>query len=78
MDNQECLDQAGLWSRSARIMTLACLIVFMAQMATTVYLPSLPVVMTDLAMTRQGAELSISLFVIGAIAVKKLDRRPTK
>lgn len=66
MDNQECLDQAGLWSRSARIMTLACLIVFMAQMATTVYLPSLPVVMTDLAMTRQGAELSISLFVIGA------------
>lgn len=66
MDNPQCIEQAGVWSLSARIMTLACLLVFMAQMATTVYLPSLPVVMTDLAMSRQGAELSISLFVIGA------------
>lgn len=66
MDNPNCIEQAGPWSLSARLMTLACLIVFMAQMATTVYLPSLPVVMSDLAMTRQHAELSISLFVIGA------------
>ncbi|WP_368192232.1 MFS transporter [Aeromonas sp. s8] len=66
MDNSTCIEQAGSRSIATRIMTLACLIVFMAQMATTVYLPSLPVVMTDLAMTRQGAELSISLFIIGA------------
>ncbi|WP_198387261.1 hypothetical protein [Burkholderia ubonensis] len=31
-----------------RAMALACLIVFMAQMATTVYLPSLPIVMREL------------------------------
>ncbi|MGY3886501.1 MFS transporter [Aeromonas aquatica] len=66
MDNPNCIERPGPWSLSARLMTLACLIVFMAQMATTVYLPSLPVVMSDLAMTRQDAELSISLFVIGA------------
>lgn len=66
MDNPQCIEQTGVWSQSSRIMTLACLIVFMAQMATTVYLPSLPIVMSDLAMTRQIAELSISLFVIGA------------
>jgi MFS family permease len=47
-------------------MTLACLLVFMAQMATTVYLPSLPTVMQELAMTRRATELSISIFVIGA------------
>jgi predicted MFS family arabinose efflux permease len=50
----------------ARVMGVACLIVFMAQMATTVYLPSLPIVMRTLAMTQGGAELSISAFVIGA------------
>lgn len=66
MDNPSYIEDTGLWSLSTRLMTLACLIVFMAQMATTVYLPSLPIVMTELAMTRQGAELSISLFVIGA------------
>ena len=38
----------------------------MAQMATTVYLPSLPVVMRELKMTQGGAELSISAYVIGA------------
>jgi MFS family permease len=38
----------------------------MAQMATTVYLPSLPTVMQELAMTRRATELSISIFVIGA------------
>ncbi|PTA75989.1 MFS transporter [Serratia sp. Nf2] len=47
-------------------MTLACLLVFMAQMATTVYLPSLPTVMHELAMSRRATELSISIFVIGA------------
>jgi len=47
-------------------MTLACLLVFMAQMATTVYLPSLPTVMQELSMTRRATELSISIFVIGA------------
>ncbi|AQT62567.2 MFS transporter [Serratia marcescens] len=47
-------------------MTLACLLIFMAQMATTVYLPSLPTVMRELAMSRRATELSISIFVIGA------------
>jgi len=47
-------------------MTLACLLVFMVQMATTVYLPSLPTVMRELAMSRRATELSISIFVIGA------------
>ncbi|PJI67146.1 MFS transporter [Serratia sp. TKO39] len=47
-------------------MTLACLLVFMAQMATTVYLPSLPTVMRELAMSRRATELSLSIFVIGA------------
>ncbi|OJA56456.1 MFS transporter [Burkholderia ubonensis] len=49
-----------------RAMALACLIVFMAQMATTVYLPSLPIVMRELTMTQGSAELSISAYVIGA------------
>lgn len=49
-----------------RAMALACLIVFMAQMATTVYLPSLPIVMRDLKMTQGTVELSISAYVIGA------------
>ncbi|WP_322080784.1 MFS transporter [Burkholderia sp. BCC1972] len=49
-----------------RAMALACLIVFMAQMATTVYLPSLPIVMRELEMTQGAAELSISAYVIGA------------
>ncbi|MEW6340599.1 MAG: MFS transporter [Pseudomonadota bacterium] len=47
-------------------MALACLVVFMAQMATTVYLPSLPTVMRDLKMTQSAVELSISAYVIGA------------
>ncbi|MDN7896127.1 MFS transporter [Burkholderia cepacia] len=51
---------------AAPLMALACLVVFMAQMATTVYLPSLPVVMRELKMTQGGAELSISAYVIGA------------
>jgi len=50
----------------ARAMVLACLIVFMAQMATTVYLPSLPIVMRELSMTQSAVELSISAYVIGA------------
>ncbi|MDW5501401.1 MFS transporter [Pseudomonas lundensis] len=57
---------SGFWSIPARTMTLACLLVFMAQMATTVYLPSLPTVMQELTMTRRATELSISIFVIGA------------
>lgn len=51
---------------SLRIMSLACLVVFMTQMATTIYLPSLPVVMLELGMTQSTTELSISIFVVGA------------
>ncbi|AVG15487.1 MFS transporter [Chromobacterium vaccinii] len=47
-------------------MVLCCLIVFMAQMATTVYLPSLPAVMRELAMSQSLVEMSISGFVVGA------------
>jgi DHA1 family bicyclomycin/chloramphenicol resistance-like MFS transporter len=66
MAKAACVKQSGVWSIPARTMTLACLLVFMAQMATTVYLPSLPTVMQELAMSRRATELSISLFVIGA------------
>lgn len=66
MSKATCARQSGFWSIPARTMTLSCLLVFMAQMATTVYLPSLPTVMQELAMTRRATELSISLFVIGA------------
>ncbi|BEV71715.1 MFS transporter [Paludibacterium sp. THUN1379] len=48
------------------MLPLACLVVLMAQMATTLYLPSLPEVMHALSMTQAQAELSISLFVISA------------
>ncbi|WP_199406724.1 MFS transporter [Chromobacterium sp. ATCC 53434] len=51
---------------AARLMVLSCLIVFMAQMATTVYLPSLPAVMRELAMSQSLVEMSISGFVVGA------------
>ncbi|GGY11799.1 MFS transporter [Paludibacterium paludis] len=51
---------------AARVMVLCCLIVFMAQMATTVYLPSLPAVMRELAMSQSLVEMSISGFVVGA------------
>ncbi|AXE33067.1 MFS transporter [Chromobacterium phragmitis] len=51
---------------AARVMVLCCLIVFMAQMATTVYLPSLPAVMRELAMSQSMVEMSISGFVVGA------------
>jgi len=51
-----------------RTMFLSCLIVFLAQMSTTVYLPSLPIVMQSLNLDRNTVELSISLFVIGAAA----------
>ncbi|CAI1922700.1 MFS transporter [Serratia proteamaculans] len=66
MSKAVCVKYSGFWSIPARTMTLACLLVFMAQMATTVYLPSLPTVMQELAMTRRATELSISIFVIGA------------
>lgn len=66
MTKAVCVKRCGLWSIPARTMTLACLLVFMAQMATTVYLPSLPTVMRELAMSRRATELSISIFVIGA------------
>lgn len=52
--------------QGGRLMALTCLIVFMAQMATTVYLPSLPVVMRDLGMSQSLVEMSISGYVIGA------------
>ncbi len=66
MSKAVCVKHSGFWSLPARTMTLACLLVFMAQMATTVYLPSLPTVMQELAMTRRATELSISIFVLGA------------
>ncbi|WLS88110.1 MFS transporter [Serratia marcescens] len=66
MTKADCAKRSGLWSIPARTMTLACLLVFMAQMATTVYLPSLPTLMRELAMSRRATELSISIFVIGA------------
>ncbi|CAI1977122.1 drug resistance transporter, Bcr/CflA subfamily [Serratia marcescens] len=66
MTKAACVKRSGLWSIPARTMALACLLVFMAQMATTVYLPSLPTVMRELAMSRRATELSISIFVIGA------------
>lgn len=49
MSKAVCVKHSGFWSIPARTMTLACLLVFMAQMATTVYLPSLPTVMQELA-----------------------------
>ncbi|MCP1290471.1 MFS transporter [Chromobacterium sp. S0633] len=57
---------AALARPAARLMALACLIVFMAQMATTVYLPSLPAVMRELAMSQSLVEMSISGYVVGA------------
>ncbi|WP_219909544.1 MFS transporter [Chromobacterium haemolyticum] len=58
--------QAALAQPAGRLMALACLIVFMAQMATTVYLPSLPAVMRELAMSQSLVEMSISGYVVGA------------
>nr|WP_184906388.1 MFS transporter [Amycolatopsis umgeniensis] len=49
-------------------MAVACLVVFTAQMATTIYLPSLPAIERDFAVSRSFAALSVSLFVIGAAA----------
>lgn len=60
--------QATLHHVNRRIMALSCLLVFMAQMATTIYLPSLPIVAHDFGMSRSYAALSISAFVIGAAA----------
>lgn len=48
------------------IMLLSCMLVLMAQMATTLYLPALPQVANELGISRHYAELSISVFVIGA------------
>ncbi|UTH74604.1 MFS transporter [Chromobacterium sp. IIBBL 290-4] len=47
-------------------MLLACLLVFVTQMATTVYLPSLPRVMAELVLSKAVVEASIAVFVIGA------------
>ncbi|MFF9915663.1 MFS transporter [Streptomyces sp. NPDC013457] len=47
-------------------MTLACLAVFMTQMATTIYLPSLPAVMRELHVSHAYAQLSVAVFVLGA------------
>lgn len=60
--------QESLPQVNRRIMALSCLLVFMAQMATTIYLPSLPIVAHDFGMSRSYAALSISAFVIGAAA----------
>ncbi len=57
----------NMLSQSNRIVILlSCTLVLMAQMATTLYLPALPQVAGELAISRHSAELSISLFVIGA------------
>lgn len=47
-------------------MALSCLAVFMTQMATTIHLPSLPAVMRELHVSHTYAQLSVSVFVIGA------------
>ncbi|AKU18159.1 major facilitator transporter [Luteipulveratus mongoliensis] len=49
-------------------MAVACLLVFMTQMATTIYLPSLPAVQDELGITRGTTALSVSLFVVTAAA----------
>ncbi|WP_233611578.1 MFS transporter [Amycolatopsis sp. WAC 01376] len=51
-----------------RTMAVACLVVFTGQMATTIYLPSLPMIERDFAVSRGFAALSVSLFVVGAAA----------
>src|SRR5690242_20538667 len=51
-----------------RTVAVACLLVFMAQMATTIYLPSLPAIEHEFGISRSYAALSVSLFVIGAAA----------
>ncbi|ENS4969871.1 MFS transporter [Vibrio fluvialis] len=51
---------------SSRLLLLSCSLVLMAQMSTTLYLPALPLVASELNISRYGAELSISLFVFGA------------
>lgn len=66
MYNETILQKLPYIKSKSVVMLLACLIVMMAQMATTIYLPSLPEVMSELGMTRSTTELSISLFVIGA------------
>lgn len=45
---------------------LACAVVFMAQMATTIYLPSLPDIADDLGVSESITKLSVTLFVISA------------
>ncbi|MBY7807889.1 MFS transporter [Vibrio fluvialis] len=69
---------------STRLLLLSCSLVLMAQMSTTLYLPALPLVASELNISRYGAELSISLFVFGAAlpviywghAAEKYGRRP--
>ncbi|MFJ6651096.1 MFS transporter [Streptomyces sp. NPDC091290] len=51
---------------SRRTTALSCLAVFMTQMATTIYLPSLPTVVRELHISHAYAQLSVSVFVIGA------------
>ncbi|ENI4485527.1 MFS transporter [Vibrio fluvialis] len=51
---------------STRLLLLSCSLVLMAQMSTTLYLPALPLVASEINISRYGAELSISLFVFGA------------
>lgn len=53
-------------SSEKSITPLACAIVFMAQMATTIYLPSLPDVAIDLGVSESVTKLSVTLFVIAA------------
>lgn len=48
------------------VMLLSCMLVLMAQMATTLYLPALPQVASELGISRHYSELTISLFVMGA------------
>lgn len=66
MYNETIVQKIPYIKSKSAVMFLACLIVMMAQMATTIYLPSLPEVMAELGMSRSTTELSISLFVIGA------------
>jgi len=66
--NQPSLENSKFLDDNCRTTILSCLIVFLAQTATTIYLPSLPIVMKDLNITKSIVELSISIFIIGAAA----------
>ena len=52
--------------RTVAVTPLACAVVLTAQMATTIYLPSLPKIATDLGIEDSVVKWSVTLFVISA------------